>query len=477
MRKIYFDHLAKTGGQTINALLSSCFFNKQVGNIIGFHRDIIRRYAGTYSIISAHTTYESWDLGLSDDFKYFTILRDPIDRALSWIFYIQNNFYETDDPHILKIRKNCLDFIESEGEILSDDFIGFISNYYVNHFAVLSDFDYKKCDVKNALNGISKYTAVGFNYDYESFVRNLFDYLDAPFCKNIPIANKTKNKPAHKHISKNLINRLNDLNSLDLDFYEKLKDIYVEKSTTNLFKKTNTYNTESRNALILYCGDFQTKCGHLTHDGISSNEVKGTLLYGPYISLRAGSYKISLIGEIHGDLSGLHVDCASDSGLVIHASCIINSWIWGEHLAVLSISLNEDITDFEVRFFCNESSHVLCRYLKIERIIEMSSVKFTVLNPSEYLWTKKGKNPIQVACHWLDETWNMVQFDAQRFPLPAEGIPPQETRELEIQVAPPKKPGRYHLMVTLVQTLDGKEKWLHETDEFTPQIFDREVEE
>ena len=71
----------------------------------------------------------------------------------------------------------------------------------------------------------------------------------------------------------------------------------------------------------------------------------------------------------------------------------------------------------------------------------------------------------------------MVQFDAQRFPLPAEGISPQETREVEIRVTSPGKPGRYHLMVTLVQTLDGKSNWLHETGEFTPQIFDREVEE
>jgi len=70
----------------------------------------------------------------------------------------------------------------------------------------------------------------------------------------------------------------------------------------------------------------------------------------------------------------------------------------------------------------------------------------------------------------------MVQFDAQRFSLPAEGILPQETRNVEIKVTSPKKACRYHLMVTLVQTIDGKEKWLHETEEFTPQIFDREVD-
>ena len=101
----------------------------------------------------------------------------------------------------------------------------------------------------------------------------------------------------------------------------------------------------------------------------------------------------------------------------------------------------------------------------------------TIHNPTPCQWTPEGENPIQVACHWLDETWNMRQFDAQRFPLPAEGIPPQETREVEIQVTSPGKPGRYHLMVTLVQTIDGKEKWLNETGDFTPQIFDREVEE
>jgi hypothetical protein len=105
-----------------------------------------------------------------------------------------------------------------------------------------------------------------------------------------------------------------------------------------------------------------------------------------------------------------------------------------------------------------------------------NEMSITIHNPTSRHWTSEGENPIQIACHWLDGKWNMVQFDAQRFSLPAEGIPPQETRNVEIKVTSPKKACRYHLMVTLVQTIDGKEKWLHETEEFTPQIFDREVD-
>lgn len=140
----------------------------------------------------------------------------------------------------------------------------------------------------------------------------------------------------------------------------------------------------------------------------------------------------------------------------------------------------EELTrmDYEVYNIFREREIIKAPSAKAKSASSDPPKPFAIIhNQTSRHWTSEGEDPIQVACYWLDETWNMVQFDAQRFPLPAEGIPPQETREVEIQVTPPKKPGRYHLMVTLVQTLDGKEKWLHETGEFTPQIFDREVEE
>ena len=140
----------------------------------------------------------------------------------------------------------------------------------------------------------------------------------------------------------------------------------------------------------------------------------------------------------------------------------------------------EELTrmDYEVYNIFREREIIKAPSAKAKSASSDPPKPFAIIhNQTSRHWTSEGEDPIQVACHWLDETWNMVQFDAQRFPLPAEGIPPQETREVEIQVTSPEKPGRYHLMVTLVQTLDGKAKWLHETDEFTPQIFDREVEE
>ena len=254
------------------------------------------------------------------------------------------------------------------------------------------------------------------------------------------------------------------------------------------------------NEEIYHCGGdlLSNIVGSKTNQGIFSDGREGFLLYGPYTKMAAGRYEIRFIGEISGSTEGVWVDCAArevralgdNSQVKKLAGRQVETSSPGLPLATLTVDIKNDVEDFETRFYVNSEASVHLRYVVIKKLdISIKTheekldkppntfVQFTIHNPTSRHWTSEGENPLQVACHWLDETWNMVQFDAQRFPLPAEGISPQETREVEIQVTSPKKPGRYHLMVTLVQTLDGKEKWLHETDEFTPQIFDREVEE
>ena len=86
--RLIFDHLPKTAGQAINAWLvaelgSGCV----TPNLIGSHVDLIRKYGGLYSIISAHVHFDDGK-GLDPRYQYMTLFREPalLHKAspLSW---------------------------------------------------------------------------------------------------------------------------------------------------------------------------------------------------------------------------------------------------------------------------------------------------------------------------------------------------------------------------------------------------------
>ena len=88
--RVVFDHLPKTAGQAVNAWLRSSLGAACVTTTLaGDHRELITRYGGEYSLISAHVTFSGE--GLDPRYQYVTCLREPIDRAISWLFFVLNN--------------------------------------------------------------------------------------------------------------------------------------------------------------------------------------------------------------------------------------------------------------------------------------------------------------------------------------------------------------------------------------------------
>ena len=113
--RVIFDHLPKTAGQAINSWLT-----KELGsgcvtpNLIGDHQNLIKRYGGEYSVISAHIHFLGD--GLDPRYHYITNLREPLDRALSWLFFVYKNHEAEQLPGLWKLVER---FVVSEGEDLA----------------------------------------------------------------------------------------------------------------------------------------------------------------------------------------------------------------------------------------------------------------------------------------------------------------------------------------------------------------------
>ncbi len=78
----------------------------------------------------------------------------------------------------------------------------------------------------------------------------------------------------------------------------------------------------------------------------------------------------------------------------------------------------------------------------------VGQVKLT--NTSSFPWSASGTNPVRLAYHWLNPAANVVVWDGQRSPLPAD-VPVGGTVAVAVTIPTPTTPGSYVLAVDLVR--------------------------
>jgi hypothetical protein len=385
--RLVIDHLAKTGGQSVNAVLRDIGGGAYIGDLIGTHRDILRRYGGTYQIISAHLTYEQWDTLMPKDWSYMTVLRDPVERAFSSIFYLANNVKPDSPPGALRLQEDARAFIKSEGECVSHHLKGNISNYYVSHFgaAAMHDNSMKSAlSIESALEVITRYSAIGFTDQLGSFI-NLFtgDRPVSPYTHStVPHVNATLHRPHTRKLSAKLRDHVANLNNLDIEFYERVKrrvyPLYADERI-NLYKHLHS-DTSRSNRWVFFCADFpmKTTVGRISNEGVHSQGEHGCMLFGPHMPLPAGTYTVSLIGKIEGPCEGLLFEVSANCGQDILISQQIKSWHYGQPLAQMTVRIDTLVTHVEARFHYTGSAQVLLKYVDFQLLSEVCGLSDVV---------------------------------------------------------------------------------------------------
>ncbi|MEQ5843325.1 Wzt carbohydrate-binding domain-containing protein [Paraburkholderia acidicola] len=219
--RVIFDHLAKTAGQAINDWLVNALGTGCVTpNLIGDHQDLIRKYGGLYSVISAHVHFVDGE-DLDPRYQYMTVFREPVDRIISWLYFLVNNHDESQLPDLVPAARR---FLDSEGVELSDTLAGSISNIYVRHFCRMGDSTPTCADeqVLSALAAIRKYDVVGIYEDMPLFLRDVGKLIGLAVPAGLGRVNVTQRRPAVDQISPVLRDRIIELNRLDLRLYAEV---------------------------------------------------------------------------------------------------------------------------------------------------------------------------------------------------------------------------------------------------------------
>jgi hypothetical protein len=123
---------------------------------------------------------------------------------------------------------------------------------------------------------------------------------------------------------------------------------------------------------------------------------------------------------------------------VQEATSSSGSWISHSLKIPLAKNFSQDIKSFE-----------------IPTIVKLNSgLKLPVMvkNTSNFLWSPKGKHPTHFSYRWLDSNGKLAVFegDGDRTPLPYE-LSPGEALALNATIRTPNIPGKYKLILTMVQ--------------------------
>ncbi|MGF6742040.1 Wzt carbohydrate-binding domain-containing protein [Paraburkholderia atlantica] len=222
--RVVFDHLAKTAGQAVNDWLVKALGTGCVTpNLIGNHYELIRKYGGLYSVISAHVHFPDGE-SLDPRYQYMTLLREPVDRIVSWLYFLVNNHDECELPELVPAARR---FLESDGIDLADTLAGSISNAYVEHFCRIDTIGLNDDTgtIERALAAIQQYDVVGIYEDMPLFLRDAARLIGMAAPSEISRVNVTQKRPAVDQIKPALRDRIIELNQLDLRFYSEIAKV------------------------------------------------------------------------------------------------------------------------------------------------------------------------------------------------------------------------------------------------------------
>jgi Wzt C-terminal domain len=230
--RVVFDHLPKTAGTSVNRWLIEALGDGNVSDVVtGLHRSAIYRYGGQYCLITGHLDFINAE-GLDPRWQYTTILRDPVDRALSWLYYVLKHYTAYTLPGIYEA---CSQFVKSDGEIIAEAIYPSISNLYTSHFCKILGYGNEDDSVrlKNAQSALDQYDLVGIFEDYQGYSKLLSRLLNLTHVPPVRHFNRTEGRPSLNETSKALRTALENLNNLDFELYygckEKVRDGFWDR--------------------------------------------------------------------------------------------------------------------------------------------------------------------------------------------------------------------------------------------------------
>lgn len=238
--KFFFMHIAKTGGTTVNEIMSGQFSEGKCINHIESQPWPKMQLFWNYDYVSGHIPYQLFNKYYSlENVIVTTILRNPVEQVTShlrWLKFIgsdpSSEFFKRHTPAIQKISqkirivdfsqpKSLYKYVKSFAKSEQMLFDNLQTRYFIR-----DPFKNKinSFDVDDALSIIPKFSVIGFNNQLEFFFSELNNLgLDIKPRSEIKL-NVNHNKFGLDHKDPEIQEVLYPLYNYDLELYNKLNN-------------------------------------------------------------------------------------------------------------------------------------------------------------------------------------------------------------------------------------------------------------
>ena len=177
--------------------------------------------------------------GLDPRFQYATLLREPLDRTISWLFFVNRNHAREDLPGPYD---ECETFLASDGEEIGPRLAPAIVNPMASHYSKIvgGSGAGDGALVEAAFRAIQGYDCVGTYERLGEFVSGLAELIGIPAPAALQPVNVTVERPARDGISDELRDNLLAITSLDRQLYARVAKMVGERLSTSRPKPPTT---------------------------------------------------------------------------------------------------------------------------------------------------------------------------------------------------------------------------------------------
>lgn len=220
--RIMFDHLPKCAGTSVQSLLARLYPAERIAPFVStFSASTSLRLYTQYDVVCGHF---SGRVALNAPFplKLITVVRDPVERVLSYFHYIRGLEAEGGASELLR-GMELEDFVRSRSVAA-----GAIPNWFCIHFAdsignVTSADDL----LPQALTALDYYDLIGICEDIDQTAKRIVDLCGGDE-SGIGHDNVTEGRPRREEIDPATIRAIETTNSLDVEFYKRAQERFYE---------------------------------------------------------------------------------------------------------------------------------------------------------------------------------------------------------------------------------------------------------
>jgi hypothetical protein len=232
--RILFDHIPKTGGMSLHAVLQALVGADQCSPILTGSIDEACAEFARYRCVTSHLYFHPRpDLR---DMWLFTVLRDPVERALSNLAYLRYGVPASGSANGQRARH--LD-LGSDLDSADPQTLQLLSNTMVAHFAPLAWDGKDPLDDARSLalakEALRRFDLVGLTERMDETIDLLCHALGAQAPVLMPRLNVTSHRIEAQALPTAARERLRRLNALDAELYAFARDLHADARRRALF--------------------------------------------------------------------------------------------------------------------------------------------------------------------------------------------------------------------------------------------------